>query len=150
MNCILVSVTGGLQELYPITEGALTIGRESDNDIQILDEAASRHHARINNLSETCEIEDLNSSNGLFVNGSRIQRCSLNHGDTIKFGNTVLRIERVNYEVSTDTTTRDRDYSTRSQHSTIKVKQHPDAGISPKRLTTTLPPLRLKEKPPKQ
>jgi pSer/pThr/pTyr-binding forkhead associated (FHA) protein len=147
MNCILVFVSGNMRELYPVTEGTVTIGRESDNAIQILDETVSRHHARINNMSEVCEIEDIGGTNGVYVNGLRISRHSLKHGDDIRFGNTVLRFEHVDYDVANDTTSQNRDYSLRSQNSTIKITLHPEAeDVSRKKQTTSMPPVRLKMK----
>ena len=59
-----------------------TIGRDSDNDIQIDDSSASNEHARIQiEISEFLEghedifVEDLGSTNGTFVNDTKITRC---------------------------------------------------------------------------
>lgn len=150
MNALLVNVSGNLEEVYPLTQGTISIGRESDNTIQILDETVSRYHAKIYNLTNICEIEDLQSSNGTFVGGHRIQKATLNHGDEIKIGNIILRFEQVNYEVSDDLNAQSRDYSMRSQHSTIKIKKHPAMELdaeSQKKQTAYFPSIRLKQKP---
>jgi len=70
--------------------GSATIGRQSSNTVQINEPKASRSHARI-----TCEngayfVEDLESSNGTRVNGKKVEKGPLYHGDTIQIGVTRL------------------------------------------------------------
>lgn len=61
-------------EIYDIGENGASIGRESArNDIAILDEAISKSHARIFNQDNQWFLEDLNSSNGCFVNGQKLK-----------------------------------------------------------------------------
>jgi len=69
----------------------ITIGRDSDNDIQIDDSGASNEHARIQiEPSKFLEghdeifIEDLGSTNGTYVNDAKITRCKLQPGDIIE------------------------------------------------------------------
>ncbi len=57
---------------FPILKESVTIGREPDCDIIIQHESVSRHHAKIKLLSNTWILEDLNSTNGTFVEGNRI------------------------------------------------------------------------------
>jgi len=124
VNCILVLCDSRLQELFAIEQGLVRIGRESDNDIQLLDDTVSRHHAQINNMPNVCEVEDNNSANGTFVNGKRIQSAMLRHGDEVRFGETIMRFETMDHEM-TDDIGHGRDYSALSQHSTVRVKRHP-------------------------
>jgi pSer/pThr/pTyr-binding forkhead associated (FHA) protein len=70
----------------------LTIGRDRDNQIQIPAEYVSRHHAQVSWLRGGCWIADLNSTNGTFVNGKRVQRRLLHDGDEIQFGRHRLRV----------------------------------------------------------
>ncbi|MEO0974032.1 MAG: AAA family ATPase, partial [Pseudomonadota bacterium] len=70
----------------------LTIGRDSDNSIQINAEYVSRHHAQVSWLRGGCWIADLNSTNGTFVNGLRVRRRLLRDGDEIQFGRHRLRV----------------------------------------------------------
>ncbi|MCX7804582.1 MAG: FHA domain-containing serine/threonine-protein kinase, partial [Planctomycetota bacterium] len=67
-------------------EGVVTIGRSSDNTVVLRDERASRHHARIMASGDQYIIEDLKSSNGTTVNGLRVQRKALRHGDEVAIG----------------------------------------------------------------
>lgn len=74
---------------YRIT-GVTMIGRQSTNDIVVLTEKASRQHARITPSGRQFVLEDLGSSNGTFVNGIKIQRHTLEHGDEIRIGDAIL------------------------------------------------------------
>ncbi len=149
MNCILVTYTGQIQEFFPLQEGLVRIGRESDNDIQLLEESVSRYHAEINNMPNVCEIKDCNSSNGTFVNGARIQTATLRHLDEVRFGDTILRFEAVPQEMTPDIGA-SRNYSALSQNSTVRVRRHPAdlKSPTPQPDTTTrpVPPITIKRK----
>jgi general secretion pathway protein A len=71
------------RELKP---GRLVIGRTSDNDVQIDSKFISRHHCQIVTQADSCLIEDLNSTNGIFVQSKRVRRHNLNDGDVVKVG----------------------------------------------------------------
>ncbi len=76
-------------EVFQIPIGITAIGRDGDNRLILNDKSVSRHHARLDCIEGECEITDLDSSNGVFVNGEKIlpQRpVRLNHGDQIKIG----------------------------------------------------------------
>lgn len=68
-----------------------SIGRTPDNDVQIDTKFVSRHHAVILAGPAHAFIEDLNSTNGVLVNGHRIARQSLKDGDAITVGKTQFR-----------------------------------------------------------
>lgn len=71
----------------------LTIGRLSSNDIQLLDEQTSRQHARLEFGSAGVVAVDLGSRKGIEVNGRKVDRQRLTHGDSLAIGTTVLRFE---------------------------------------------------------
>jgi ABC-type multidrug transport system ATPase subunit len=77
----------------PRPPGAITIGRETDNDIMIADVLVSRHHATLLPTQSGTEIQDERSSNGTFVNGVRITRAFLGEGHTVTIGNIDLVFE---------------------------------------------------------
>jgi pSer/pThr/pTyr-binding forkhead associated (FHA) protein len=81
---------------FPTGPVPLTIGRADDNDVDLgKDEFASAHHARIEAQRDGVWILDLNSTNGTFVNGSRLDgRRPLKEGDVVRVGDTELRFER--------------------------------------------------------
>ncbi|HWW78302.1 MAG TPA: FHA domain-containing protein [Steroidobacteraceae bacterium] len=68
-----------------------SVGRTPDNDLQIDAKFISRHHAVILAGPAHTIIEDLNSTNGVLVNGRRITRQTLKDGDSVMIGKTVFR-----------------------------------------------------------
>jgi type II secretory pathway predicted ATPase ExeA len=71
------------RELRP---GRLVIGRTPDNDLQIDSKFVSRHHCHILTQLDACVIEDLNSTNGIYVKLKRVRRHNLNDGDVVVIG----------------------------------------------------------------
>jgi general secretion pathway protein A len=69
--------------LYP---GRLIIGRTAANDLQIESRFVSRHHCQIVTTAHSCVIEDLNSTNGIFMHSKRVRYHNLNDGDVIMIG----------------------------------------------------------------
>jgi ABC-type multidrug transport system ATPase subunit len=69
--------------------GSVTIGRADDNDIVVSDVLASRHHATLVLTPLGTEIQD-RSSNGTFVNGTRVGSAILSEGDVVTIGNVDL------------------------------------------------------------
>jgi pSer/pThr/pTyr-binding forkhead associated (FHA) protein len=80
-----------LKELK-IDQDEIIIGRDSGNDIQIDNVAVSREHARIISGPNYYLIEDLNSTNGTFVNGKKINKKFLQEVDEISIGKHSLQI----------------------------------------------------------
>src|SRR5450631_4127197 len=66
--------------------GRVVIGRTSDNDLQIDSKFISRHHCQIVTQADSCVIEDLNSTNGIYVHSKRVRRHNLNDGDVVQVG----------------------------------------------------------------
>lgn len=62
---------------------SFTIGRKPDNDITLDNAAVSGHHCRMYESGGTWYVEDLNSTNGTFVNGKKTLKAGLKNGDTI-------------------------------------------------------------------
>ncbi|MEM7801714.1 MAG: FHA domain-containing protein [Chloroflexota bacterium] len=82
--------------VYMLSNETTIVGREPINDAMFPDPEVSRRHARIINKNGDFFIDDLNSTNGTFINGRRISEITrLNAGDIIDFGETV----RVVFEV---------------------------------------------------
>jgi pSer/pThr/pTyr-binding forkhead associated (FHA) protein len=75
-----------------IDQDEIIIGRDSDNEVQIDNVAVSREHAKIIRGPDSCLIEDLNSTNGTFVNGKKINKKFLNKNDEISIGKHSLQI----------------------------------------------------------
>ena len=76
---------------FVLSGGSVRIGRDSSNQIQLLDSEASRSHAQIALTdSGICSLSDLKSSNGTKINGVRVTSQMLRSGDRIEIGSTVL------------------------------------------------------------
>ncbi len=66
--------------------GAAIIGRTPENDLQIRSKFISRHHAQIMSDAEQSVLEDLNSTNGVYIKGKRVKHHELKDGDVIQLG----------------------------------------------------------------
>jgi hypothetical protein len=76
---------------YNMNKERYTIGRLPDNDIRIDNAAVSGHHSLIINILNDSFLEDLNSTNGTYVNGKLIKKHALQHGDVVTVGHHQLR-----------------------------------------------------------
>jgi pSer/pThr/pTyr-binding forkhead associated (FHA) protein len=75
------------QEVIAVLQhGELRIGRALDNDLAIQNPTVSSYHAKIYTYLTASYIEDLDSTNGTFVDGKRIKKHVLKPGNIIKLG----------------------------------------------------------------
>jgi hypothetical protein len=83
-------------ERFELDAKPLTVGRGAPNDIRLdEDEFASAHHARVEPRRDGVWVEDIGSTNGTYVNGTRLDRPQrLAQGDVVRIGETDLRYER--------------------------------------------------------
>lgn len=76
---------------FPLDAAEITIGRDAVNTIAINDAEVSRRHARMELRGSAYVIQDLGSTNGTFINGTRISGMQvLNPGDTVSFGEGIV------------------------------------------------------------
>ncbi len=88
----LIEIYGpSLGKNHPVAKDVMTIGREATNSIQIDHENVSRTHCKLERISPAIYIEDLNSTNGTYLNDVPIKRERLRHGDLIKVGGVVFK-----------------------------------------------------------
>ncbi len=71
---------------FPLDKSVVTLGRRSDNDVQIGDGLMSGHHARLERQGATYRIVDLGSTNGLVYNGHRVAQHVFSDGDVLYIG----------------------------------------------------------------
>jgi pSer/pThr/pTyr-binding forkhead associated (FHA) protein len=83
---LLVATDGRTVQEITLTQGRIIVGRTSDNDLQIDSRFVSRHHCQISTTANSCVIEDLNSTNGIYVKSRRVRRHYLNDGDVVLVG----------------------------------------------------------------
>jgi len=91
MARLVLSLDGQSLAEYNMSRERYTIGRLPDNDIRIDNPAVSGHHALIINILNDSFLEDLNSTNGTYVNGKIVKKHALQHGDVITVGHHALR-----------------------------------------------------------
>ncbi len=83
---VLLASAGHTLSTHLLYAGRLIIGRTAANDLQIDSRFVSRHHCQIVTTTRSCIIEDLNSTNGIFVQGKRVRYHHLNDGDVVTIG----------------------------------------------------------------
>jgi hypothetical protein len=91
-RAMLVMADGGKQ--YQIGGERAVIGRLSGSEVEIEDPGASRRHAEIRRQGENFVVVDLGSTNGTLVNDNPISEATLEDGDRITIGRTVLEFRR--------------------------------------------------------
>ncbi len=93
MNAILVIKKGfRAGTMFRLGERPMTLGRSPSNPIQLIDDAASRRHALISWEEGAYVVTDLNSSNGVFINGERVGERRIVNGDEIRIGDSTLQL----------------------------------------------------------
>jgi pSer/pThr/pTyr-binding forkhead associated (FHA) protein len=91
MARLILSLDSQVMAEYNMTKERYTVGRLPDNDVRIDNAAVSGHHGLIINILNDSFLEDLNSTNGTYVNGKLIKKHALTHGDVITIGQHHLR-----------------------------------------------------------
>ena len=87
MAKLILTLDGAVIRDYEIDKDSISIGRKHGNDIQLNDLTVSGRHALITQMGDNAYVDDLGSTNGTLLNGGRIAKSQLKHGDTIQTGN---------------------------------------------------------------
>jgi pSer/pThr/pTyr-binding forkhead associated (FHA) protein len=101
MGKLVVSLDGVVIKEVQITKDKTTLGRRPYNDIVIDNLAVSGEHAVLQMVGADVFIEDLNSTNGTYINGKAIKKQLLTHNDTVEIGKYKIKYlvdERGDYE----------------------------------------------------
>lgn len=83
---LLVATDGRTVQEITLRIGRVIVGRTPDNDVQIDSRFISRHHCQVITTPHSCVVEDLNSTNGIYVKSNRVRRHYLNDGDVVLIG----------------------------------------------------------------
>lgn len=86
MGKLVVSLDGVVIKEVQVTKDRTTLGRRPYNDIVIDNLAVSGEHAVLQLVSGSVFIEDLNSTNGTYINGKAVKKQLLQHNDTVEIG----------------------------------------------------------------
>jgi FHA domain len=81
-------------QILPLSEAVTTIGSVAGNTVVLADPAVSRKHAGIRKVDSDYELADLGSTNGVYVNGHKVPKKTLEPGDIIRVGNTEAVFKR--------------------------------------------------------
>jgi pSer/pThr/pTyr-binding forkhead associated (FHA) protein len=103
----------------------IVIGRSSDLDMVLVEDMVSRKHAKIVPNDGELVIEDLDSTNGTFVNGEKIRRARLKEGDRILIGTSIIKL------VNTDGTTAVSEADARKRLEQAGSRRVTNAGLKP-------------------
>jgi predicted component of type VI protein secretion system len=100
MPKLLLQYGGAVLKEIPITKEEITVGRRPDNDIVIDNPTVSGHHCKITLSGDSFFVEDLNSSNGVFVNAKKVIKSGLKDNDVIGIAKHALKFidEREHHE----------------------------------------------------
>ncbi len=89
--CLTVLTGTSSGQLYKLPEGNTILGRATNAEVRLADDGVSRHHARVRLGTEGPYIEDLESRNGTYVNGTKLEASrKLEDGDKIQIGRTTV------------------------------------------------------------
>ena len=88
---LILSMDGGIIKEYPLNKERITIGRKAHNDIIIDNLAVSGEHAAVVTILNDSFLEDLDSTNGLEVNGKPAKKHFLQNNDVIEIGKYKLK-----------------------------------------------------------
>lgn len=95
---LLVHSSESQGNVYPLKQTDVFIGRDPNCDIHLTESAVSRRHCVIKNVGQDYQVVDLESSNGTFVDGEKVQECVLSHGQRIRVGDTTILFLKDEYE----------------------------------------------------
>jgi FHA domain len=91
MAKIIVSLDDNLIKVVPLNKDRMTLGRRPYNDIVVDNLAVSGEHAALQVIGHDYFIEDLNSTNGTYINEQKVKRQILKNGDTIEIGKYAIK-----------------------------------------------------------
>jgi uncharacterized RDD family membrane protein YckC len=92
MAKLLIQESNGARE-FELVDQEINIGRELDNTLRLADPSISRHHAVIRKTVAGYEIQDLGSSNGVLINGVKVDSGPVKDGDRITLGQMQLTFQ---------------------------------------------------------
>ena len=87
MAKLIMTLDGAIIREFMIDKDSISIGRKHGNDIQLNDLTVSGRHAMVSTMEGGTYVDDLGSTNGTLLNGARIAKSVLSHGDIIQIGN---------------------------------------------------------------
>lgn len=125
----LVSADGQLS--FELRAGMpLVLGRALSSDLPVLDPTVSRRHAELTVEPASVSLKDLGSSNGTFVNGTRVTTTSLVAGDRVVFGKILFEVRDLSPLLVDDSTAETKRRAARAGTTVIRQVPVPDADLT--------------------
>lgn len=132
---LIIEDDEGKTTVYPLSQGEISIGRKEGNTIRLMERNVSRRHARLLRNNGSVFVEDLDSYNGIRINGERINgRYEVKEGDLVEIGDYHLALQAAEVE---------EEANDRHTQPTLDDKRQPDKDEWP--LAGTVPDFRLPE-----
>lgn len=97
MSKLILTHEGAVIKEFDLDKERTTVGRKPSNDIQLDDPTVSGVHAVFLNL-QNIYIEDLNSTNGTLLNGKKVNKRQLEHGDVVRIGHHEMKFINENVQ----------------------------------------------------
>ncbi len=120
--CLIVQL-GVEKQVVPLTPGsAVTLGRHRSNTVVLPDEHCSRRHAEVYSEQGGWFVRDMNSQNGTFVDGKKVQAASLSDGQLISVGQARVRFCRLSKVQEEEQAAKDEVTSTTESVATLLLK----------------------------
>jgi pSer/pThr/pTyr-binding forkhead associated (FHA) protein len=88
---LIVSKPGGVNQEFILNKSLVTLGRATTNDIVLVDGRVSRNHAQVTCSQNGLTLTDLNTTNGVWLNGQRVTEAIIQPGDKFKISSCVLQ-----------------------------------------------------------
>lgn len=105
---LIIEDDEGKTTVYPLSDGSVSIGRKEGNTIRLMERNVSRRHARLLKNNGAVFIEDLDSYNGIRINGERIAgRYEVKEGDLVEIGDYHLALQRAEVQQQAPAANRD-------------------------------------------
>ncbi|MCK6550636.1 FHA domain-containing protein, partial [Myxococcota bacterium] len=96
---LIIEDDEGKTTVYPLSQGEISIGRKEGNTIRLMERNVSRRHARLLRSNGAVYVEDLDSYNGIRINGERINgRYEVKEGDLVEIGDYHLALQAAEVE----------------------------------------------------
>lgn len=129
MAKLIITINGLNVQEYPLQQARVTIGRNPVNDIILNEPVVSGEHAALQVGGQEASITDLGSTNGTFVNGSRIKKTPLQHNDVIAIGNHELRyVDKAVQDFASTVILQQESTKAAAQQAALRILNGPRAG----------------------
>jgi pSer/pThr/pTyr-binding forkhead associated (FHA) protein len=140
MDANLVTLSGASQGItFTLTEDFTYIGRGRGNHISLQDPSTSRNHCVINKQQDVYVIKDLDSTNGIRVNGTPVREATLQHEDRIEVGDSVFIFLIVKAETSDEKIETSDSTNIVSARPSIKLRSEEVIYLEPEKMLTRYP-----------